>query len=75
RKVMRGEPASPKDVKNEGRSGNVYENKESDDQLSESFSGICARSKLILQKILNFDGQILLFCDFVTGFWWSFFGL
>ena len=63
-----GEPATPKDVKNEGRSGNVYENKGSDDQLSESFSGICARSKLILQKILNFDGQIFTFLRFRNRF-------
>jgi len=53
-KVTNGAPPPLKDVKNEGRSGNVYENKGSCDQLSESISGICARLKLILQKMTDF---------------------
>ena len=40
--VTTGRPTSPKDVKNEGRSGNVYENKGSHDKLPGVISGISA---------------------------------
>src|ERR1019366_6187309 len=46
-----GSYSTPKDVKNEGRSGKVYENKAARDTMSESISGICARLKPFLQKI------------------------
>ena len=39
RKVARGESSTLKDVKNEGRSGNVYENKGSYDNLSDTKVG------------------------------------
>ena len=40
-----------KDVKNEGRSGNVYENKGSNDTMTENYSGFCAWSAPFLQKL------------------------
>jgi hypothetical protein len=64
-----------KDVKNEGRSGNVYENKGSDDQLSESISGICAWLKVILQRISVFDGEISPICGYRMCFWRNFISL
>jgi len=50
RKVARGEPAAPKDVKYEGRSGNVYENKGSNDDLPDRKHDICAWLHAILQE-------------------------
>ena len=41
-KVTNGGPPPQKDVKNEGRSGYVYENKGSHDKLTEKMPGICA---------------------------------
>src|ERR1017187_7591794 len=41
---------SPKDVKNDDRPGNVYENKGASDELSEKHSGKSAWSVSILQK-------------------------
>src|ERR1019366_9733932 len=46
-----GSHSNPKDVKNEGRPGYVYENKGEMDKMSETISGICAWSKPFLQKI------------------------
>ena len=43
-----GEPSTPKDVKNEGRSGNVYENKGPSDTLPDTKGDICARLHVIL---------------------------
>jgi len=40
----------PKDVKNEGRSGNVYENKGLNDRMTENSSGICAWLESFLQN-------------------------
>jgi hypothetical protein len=37
-----GNRAAQKDVKYEGRSGNVYENKGSDDTMTDNYSGFCA---------------------------------
>jgi hypothetical protein len=34
---------TPKDVKNEGRSGDMYENKDSSDKMPNSISGISAQ--------------------------------
>ena len=45
-----GNHSTPKDVKNEGRSGNVDENKGTMDKMPEKMSDICARSKPFLQK-------------------------
>jgi hypothetical protein len=67
-KVTCGAPPPPKDVKNEGRSGNVYENKGSIDRLSEEMSGICAWSKPILQKITDWEGQFAVNCAFRARF-------
>jgi hypothetical protein len=52
-----GGPPPPKSIKNEGRSGNVYENKGLNDKLTEIMPDICARSEPILQKIKRFEGQ------------------
>jgi hypothetical protein len=40
-----------KDVKYEGRSGNVYENKGSADTMTDNYSGFCALSAPFLQKL------------------------
>jgi hypothetical protein len=45
-----GERAIPKDVKNEGRSGNVYENKGPCDNLPDTENDISARLHAILHK-------------------------
>ena len=42
---------NPKDVKNEGRPGNVYENKGSTDTMTENYSGFCAWSAPFLPKL------------------------
>src|ERR1039458_5475168 len=46
-----GNHSTPKDVKNEGRPGKVYENKGASDTMSEIISAICTRLKPFLQKI------------------------
>src|ERR1039458_7962175 len=46
-----GNHSTPKDVKNEGRPGYVYENKVAMDKMPEIISAICARLKPFLQKI------------------------
>jgi len=46
-----GNHSTPKDVKNEGRPGYVYENKWTTDKMSEIISAICARSEPFLKKI------------------------
>jgi hypothetical protein len=46
-----GSHSTPKDVKNDDRPGNVYENKGTSDTMSETISAICARLKRFLQKI------------------------
>jgi hypothetical protein len=46
-----GNHSTPRDVKNEGRPGYVYENKWTSDRMSETISGICARLKPFLQEI------------------------
>src|ERR1017187_9486735 len=46
-----GNHSTPKDVKNEGRPGKVYENKGQRDKMPEIISDICARLKPFLQKI------------------------
>src|SRR5208283_2550531 len=67
-KVTNGEPPPQKDVKNEGRSGNVYENKGSNDKLSDTVSGICARLKPILQKNSRLEGHFAVNDALGTGF-------
>ena len=54
--------------KNEGRSGNVYENKGSLDNLPEFMSGICAFLKPIFQKITACDGQFTMIYAFRAQF-------
>ena len=49
-KSREGGPPTPKDVKNEGRSGNVYENKGPNDTMTDNISGFCAWSHAILHK-------------------------
>jgi hypothetical protein len=46
-----GNHSTPKDVKNEGRPGYVYENKRVIDKMPETISDIFARLKPFLQKI------------------------
>ena len=46
-----GNHSTPKDVKNDDRSGKVYENKGAMDKMSEIISDICARLEPFLQKI------------------------
>jgi hypothetical protein len=53
-KVTIGAPPPQKDVKNEGTSGDVYENKGSNDKMPEKMSGFCARLRPILQKTTDF---------------------
>ena len=69
-KVTQGTPPPPKDIKNEGRSGRVLENKGLNDNMSEQISGICAHLKPILQKIAGLEGQITVNfgADFVRKF-------
>jgi hypothetical protein len=55
-KVITGTPPPPKDVKNEGRSGKVYENKGSPDKMPDEKSGICAQLNPVLQKITDLEG-------------------
>jgi hypothetical protein len=59
RKVTYGSLLLPKEVKNEGRSGDVYENKGSHDKLPEVVSGIYAQLKL---KLSEFSGLTATFC-------------
>jgi hypothetical protein len=49
-KVLRERPASRKDVKSEGRSGNVYENKGPNDSLSDTKDDISTWLEAILQR-------------------------
>jgi len=63
-KVLRKDRAPLKDVKNEGRSGNVYENKGQDDKLPDTKDDICAWLHAILHintLILQKPWAILLF--------------
>jgi len=46
-----GNHSTPKDVKNDGRPGKVYENKGTRDKIPEIISDICAWLKPFLQKI------------------------
>jgi hypothetical protein len=63
-----GDPLHAKSIKNEGRSGNVYENKGSMDKMPEKISDICARPKAFLQKFPVFEGQFAGNCTFETYF-------
>ena len=49
-KAHGGNPSNPKDVKNEGRSGNVYENKGPYDSLPDIKDDICAWLEAVLHK-------------------------
>ena len=71
-KVTNGEPPPQKDVKNEGRSGKVYENKGSHDKLTERMSDICLQLKPILQKIAGLDGQFSAIYALGACFLWIF---
>jgi len=43
-------------------SGNVYENKGSNDKMTENVSGICAWLRVILQKNTDFERHFSLNC-------------
>jgi hypothetical protein len=67
-KVTIGAPPHPKDVKNEGRSGNVHENKGSNDKMPEEMSGICAWLRVILQKNTDFKRHFALILPFTLRY-------
>jgi hypothetical protein len=71
-KVTNGGRPPQKSIKNEGRSGNVYENKGSNDKLTETTSGICAQLNPILKKIKAWEGQFTVNYAFRMVFWSSF---
>src|ERR1035441_663226 len=58
-KKVRTSPPSPKDVKNEGRSGNLYENKGSIDIMSEQDSGISARLRRSLPTLSGLSTHLV----------------
>jgi hypothetical protein len=64
-KVTVGKPLPQKDVKNEGRSGNVYENKGLSDKMPRNVSGISARLKAILYKIAAVRDYCMTICPSV----------
>src|SRR5271157_5986688 len=45
---------------NDGRSRNVYENKQNNDKMPDEMSDICVESTRILQNISGLEGQITL---------------
>ncbi len=57
-----------RDVKNEGRSDYVYENKGSMDKLTAKKSDISGNSTRILQRNAEFGGQFTLINAFRAGF-------
>ena len=62
------EEATPKDVKNEGRSGDVYENKGTSDTMSDMEMGILAEIARILQKRMAYLSlSATLFCNLHVG--------
>jgi hypothetical protein len=67
-KVTFRAPPPPKDVKNEGRSGNVYENKGPDDKLPDEVSGFCAQLRPILQKTTDFKRHFALKLPFTLHY-------
>jgi hypothetical protein len=67
--VTCGEPAFPRDVKNEDRSDYVYENDRQHDKMPDDFAGIYTQLKLILHKIADFERPLTLICRFGTCFW------
>jgi hypothetical protein len=58
--VTSGTPPPQKDVKNEGRSGKVYENKGSQDKMPDAISDMGARLRPVLQKIVDLEDS---FCQ------------
>ena len=54
----RGAPAAHKDVKNEGRSGNVYENKEPGDNLPDTKDDISRQLHAILHGSYTYPPEI-----------------
>jgi hypothetical protein len=67
-KVTIGAPPPPKDVKNKGRSGNVYENKGSNDKMTDTVSGICAWLSVVLQKNTDFERHFALNFSFTLRY-------
>ena len=61
-KDTHGEARGRKDVKNEGRSHDVYENKGSDDKMSCQSMDISRILRPILQKIASLFRQLALTC-------------
>jgi hypothetical protein len=56
RRAARGKV--PKDVKNEGRSGDMYENKGGGDKMPDHISGISTQSGKIIRAFLHSQTQI-----------------
>ena len=63
---MRRGASNLKDVKYEGRSGNVYENKGSNDKMPEQLADICAQLRPFLQKNSVLEGQFAINFPFQT---------
>ena len=62
RKNRAGGACTLKDVKNEGRSGNVYENKGPDDNLPDTKDDICAGLHALLHKNTRIYPETHVFC-------------
>jgi hypothetical protein len=71
-KVTTRTPPPQKDVKNEGRSGKVYENKGSHDKMPDKKSDICARLNPVLQKNTDLEGQFAVSGILGACFEWRF---
>jgi hypothetical protein len=67
-KVTNGTPPPQRDVKNEDRSGYVYENKWSHDKLSDEIPAIYIELTRILKKIAGFEGLFAVDCAFGAAF-------
>ena len=62
-----GEPSNPIDVKNEDRSGNVYENKGPGDNLPDSNDDISAWLEVILRKRTRIFQKPSAFCCYLSA--------
>jgi hypothetical protein len=63
-KVTQGALPPQKDVKNEGRSGYMYENKRRLTKCQPKCRAFCAQLTPLLRKIAGFEGQFTAFFDF-----------
>jgi hypothetical protein len=69
--VTNAEPA-PHKKKNEGTSGDVYENTRHHDKMPVDSAGFDAPLMLMMQKNADFEGPLALICRPGTGFWRNF---